>query len=262
MYARILLATDGSDRSLAVRAVAERAATAWGCGLRAVHVPAAEDPSPWELPDVELLPGPDPAAGLVDAVHATDPPGLLCLSTRGRGAVGELVFGSVAATVVREVHAPTLTVGPSVVLPPSGPWRRVLVCLDGSDVSAQILPTVRRWASELGLAVHLLHVAYPLGDPRIGDLHLPEETRAVAAQLHRTAQDLAEAGIDASWSVAEDTEVPGGIVRQAVELSCDLIALCTHGRTALGRVVAGSVALPVVRRATVPTLVLRPADLR
>ena len=43
------------------------------------------------------------------------------------------------------------------------------------------------------------------------------------------------------------------------ELNVDLIAIATHGRSGLGRVVLGSVADSVIRRsADVPCLVIRP----
>lgn len=121
MYTRVLLAYDGSDRSLAARPVAEAAASAWDCELTVVHVPVEDDAGTFDGTAVEMVPASDPATGLVEAVHATDPQALLCCSSRGRGAPGEMVFGSVAAGVIRQVHAPTLVVGPQVHTPAPGP---------------------------------------------------------------------------------------------------------------------------------------------
>lgn len=121
---------------------------------------------------------------------------------------------------------------------------------------------MREWATELDLEVHLLHITYPLGDPRAGDIQIPAETRVVTGQLRAAAQLLQDAGIAARWSVEEDTEVAAGIVGQAAHRLADLIALATHGRTGLARILAGNVALETVRRATVPVLTLRPEGLR
>lgn len=261
MYASVVVGTDGSERSLAARPVGEAAAAAFGCPLQWLHVPAEEDPAQLDTTGVTVRPAPAPAGGLIDHVMETDPPGLLCLSTRGRHAVGELVFGSVTAQVIRTLHAPLLTVGPSVTAPRT-PWKRLLVCLDGSDTSASILPVVRQWAGELDLEVHLLYVAYPLGDPRAGDIQIPEETHTAIDQLREAAQMLQDAGITARWSVEEHTEVAAGIVEQAAHGMADLIALATHGRTGLARILAGNVALATVKRATVPVLTLRPEHLR
>lgn len=261
VYARVVIGTDGSDRSLTAQPVGEAASAAFECPLELVHVPADEDPARLDTTGMTVRPAPDPAAGLIGYANETDPPGLLCLSTRGRGAVGEMVFGSVAARVIRTLHAPLLAVGPSVT-PVRQPWKRLVVCLDGSAVAASILPVVRQWATELDLEVHLLHITYPLGDPRAGDIHIPAETRAVAGRLRTAAKMLQDAGIAAGWSVEEDTQVAAGIVGQAASRMADLIALATHGRTGLARIIAGNVALETIRRAPVPILTLRPEGLR
>lgn len=261
VYARVVVGADGSDRSLTAQPVGEAAAAAFNCPIELLHVPADEDPPGLDTTGMTVRPAPDPATGLIDHATETDPPGLLCLSTRGRGAVGELVFGSVTAHVIRTLHAPLLTVGPSVT-PTRRPWKRLVVCLDGSTTAASILPVVREWATELDLEVHLLHITYPLGDPRAGDIQIPAETRVVTGQLRAAAQLLQDAGIAARWSVEEDTEVAAGIVGQAAHRLADLIALATHGRTGLARILAGNVALETVRRATVPVLTLRPEGLR
>jgi nucleotide-binding universal stress UspA family protein len=49
------------------------------------------------------------------------------------------------------------------------------------------------------------------------------------------------------------------IVREAQELNCDLVVLGTQGRTGLRRVLLGSVADKVLRRATCPVVTVGPA---
>jgi nucleotide-binding universal stress UspA family protein len=179
VYARVLVAYDGSLRSRTALPTAELAAGAFGCPVQLVHIPAAEDPPAFPQETGVLVVNADaPATGLIEQVRATDPLGLLWMSTRGRGPIGELVFGSVAAQVVRNLQAPLLVVGPNVPSALATAWRRMLVCLDGSDTAAAIVPVVRDWALALRLQVHLLHIAYPLGDPRQGELRIPEEEQA------------------------------------------------------------------------------------
>lgn len=50
------------------------------------------------------------------------------------------------------------------------------------------------------------------------------------------------------------------IVRLAEEENADLIVMATHGRTGIGRVLMGSVAEAVVRRAKCPVFTLKPGD--
>lgn len=263
MYPRVLVAYDGSARSLTVRPVAAAAARAFGSQLDVIHVARPDAPPP-DLDDHELriVEAADPAAGLIDAVGATTPPALLCLSTHGRGPIGELVFGSVAAQLLRGLHHPLLMVGPELDLDPDHSWGRMLVCLDGSATSAAIVPVVRSWALELELELHLLHVAYPLGDPLAGELRIPDEEEAATEQLTAVADALRAEGIATTWEVDEDTHAASGIVAKLRHRAFDLVALATHGRTGLARLLAGSVATEVVRRAPAPALLLRPEHLR
>jgi nucleotide-binding universal stress UspA family protein len=260
VYARVIVGTDGSDRARQVQPIGAYAASAFGCPLELVHVPAADDPAELRTTRVRVLPRSDPADGLVAYATATEPPGLLCLSSRGRSTVGEVVLGSVTSQVIRILHAPMLTTGPAVS-EPTRPWQRLLVCLDGSANAASILPVATAWANHLDLEVQLLYVAYPLGDPRTGDFAVPDEDLAAAQQLTSAAEGLEAAGIAVRWSVREHTQVAAGIAEQAAHGLADLIALATHGRTGLARLVAGSVALDVIRHATVPVLTVRPEQL-
>ena len=266
MYSRIIVPFDGAARALAPLPFAEELATTWDCPLEMLHVTTADEPPSDAAPvdhEVRRVEGRDPAATLVTEALATEPPGLLCMASRGRTAGSELLFGTVTGRVIRGLHAPLVVSGPEL-LAPSGPPRvtRVLVCLDGSVTSASILPTARSWAAELDLDVGLVHVAYPIGDPVAGPQTVPEETRAVTAELRRTAEEWNEEGITTRWQVVEDTAAATGIVRQAAHRAVDLIVMATHGRTGLDRVLVGSVATDVIRRAPVPVLTRRPERLR
>jgi nucleotide-binding universal stress UspA family protein len=57
--------------------------------------------------------------------------------------------------------------------------------------------------------------------------------------------------------VVADGEPGEEIVRVAQERHCDLIVMGTHGRTGLGRLLLGSVAERVMRRAPCPVLTLK-----
>jgi nucleotide-binding universal stress UspA family protein len=265
VYDRITVPIDGTERALAPLSHAGMLAHAWGCPLEVVHVTTPDEPPAQATPvghEVVRIDGQDAAAALRERVLSTDPPGLLCMASRGRTAVGEMLFGTVTGRIIRTLHRSLVVTGPELVAP-SAPHdvRRLLVCLDGSTTSAAILPAARTWASELGLEVVLLHVAYPPGDPVTRQVTVPEETRVVTAELQRTAGDLEAAGIRTRWEVVEDTAPATGIVRQAAHRGADLIALATHGRTALARVLAGSVATEVIRHAPVPVLTVRPEHL-
>jgi nucleotide-binding universal stress UspA family protein len=262
VHPRVIVAYDGSPRSLTARPVAEAAADAFGSELVLVHVvDDDEDPPEVDVPDLRIVEAADPAAGLIDEVRASSPAALLCLSTHGRGPVGELVFGSIAGQVLRRLQEPVLVIGPGLAPAPHRTWSRMLVCLDGSPTSGAIVPIARAWALELGLQLHLLHIAYPLGNRQAGDGRAPEEERAAIEQLIVVADSLRGEGIDVGWEVEEHTDTASGIVEELQRGLFDLVALASHGRTGLARLLAGSVTTDVVRRSPAPVLLLRPEQL-
>ena len=266
MYDRIIVPIDGAERALTPLPFAASLATAWGCPLEPLHVAPSPPPTlenePAQ-PPVRHVEGEDPAAALIAETRATDPPALLCMATRSRTAAGELVFGSVTARIVRNLHAPLAITGPAFrTNAGAAPLSRLMVCLDGSATSAAIVPTARRWAQQLDLEVVLLHVAYPVGDPVTRQVTLPEETEEIAAELKRIADGCTDAGTAARWDIVEHTIPAQAIVEQAAYRGSQLIAMATHGRTGLERILAGSVTTEVLRRAPVPVLTLRPESLR
>jgi nucleotide-binding universal stress UspA family protein len=96
----------------------------------------------------------------------------------------------------------------------------------------------------------------------VRSLRIPDEEEAATDQLIVVADSLRAEGIATTWEVEEDTYAASGIVAKLRHRAFDLVALATHGRTGLSRLLAGSVATDVVRRAPAPVLLLRPEHLR
>ncbi|MBS3939712.1 MAG: universal stress protein [Actinobacteria bacterium] len=266
MYERIVLPFDGAHRALAPLPYAQQLAHTWQARLEILHVatdidlPAEAQPAGH---DVRVIQAPDPAQAIGEYMRASDPPGLLCMASRGRSAAGEALFGTVTGQVIRHLNAPLVVTGPKLRAPThQRDLRRLLVCLDGSATSASIVPTARTWATELGLELVLIHVTYPLGDPSIGEITVPVETRVVADELRRTADELTQVGLNVRWHLVEDTQPASGIIHQAAHRDADLIVMATHGRTGLARILTGSVTTDVIRNAPVPILTLRPEHLK
>jgi nucleotide-binding universal stress UspA family protein len=201
--------------------------------------------------------GPAAAALLGRAREA--PVDLIVLTTRGRGGLGRLLLGSVADAVVRHAPCPVLLVRAGVrplesqALYDRG---RILVALDGSARAERVLPHVRSLAVGLGSKVTLLqvHVASP------APLGVVTAVGRVAQQayLAEQAQRLRHVGIDAEARLA-DGDPADEIVRQAERPRTSLVALTTRGRGGLDRLVLGSVADAVIRRAPCAVLVVRSA---
>jgi nucleotide-binding universal stress UspA family protein len=141
-------------------------------------------------------------------------------------------------------------------------YKRVLVPLDGSELSENVLPFLTQIAGPLDMSIVLLRVlepvqrALPDGGPGIAVEDVEAHRRDAAEYLAPLAVGLRARGIDTTLSVrvgrAEDE-----ILAAARDDGADLIAMSTHGRSGLGRLLFGSVAEQVLRHADVPVFLMR-----
>lgn len=183
---------------------------------------------------------------------------LIAMTTHGRGGIARLLLGSVAERVIRRAPAPVLLIRGQLSLSP-GKMTKILVPLDGSKLSAEILPIVERLAGPFDLTIALLHAVEPVRpsaaaevSPWLDEMTGFQETEA-EAYLSKVASPLEEKGLRVRQAVrvGQAAEV---IQQYAREERIGMIAMSTHGRTGLGRVFFGSVAERVLRGATVPVL--------
>jgi nucleotide-binding universal stress UspA family protein len=155
-------------------------------------------------------------------------------------------------------------------------YRRILVALDGSDVAERILPHVEALAEKLGSILILLRATPGVGEvvaasgtgagPMAGEVVDPTpiieaERQEAAAYLDTAAARLRGKGLTVD---CDQPEGPAGelVVERARELAADLIAMTTHGRGGLQRLVFGSVADAVLRSAPCPVLLVRASEER
>lgn len=193
----------------------------------------------------------DLASAIVAAAGAPD--SLICMDTRARRAIGELVLGSVSERVIQEAPRPVLLVGPHCGSAPER-FASMVVGLDGSELAESVLPVVADWSSQLGITPWLFQVLSASVPLELGgDVYESAYVKGIARQLARP-------GLDVEWDVARDRHVAAAIVRFAASRPSSVIALTTHGRSGLSRLALGSVALEVARHATVPVLVVRPSN--
>lgn len=137
--------------------------------------------------------------------------------------------------------------------------ERILVPLDGSEMSTRILEPVGWFAERAGSTVRAIHVI----DGREVDQALlrGEDPRAAAsAELARVLEPLRARGIAIAYdSYAGDPAAR--ILDDAITHEASVIAMVTHGRSGTGRWLGGSVAEHVLRRSPVPVLLANPRAL-
>jgi len=143
-------------------------------------------------------------------------------------------------------------------------YNRILVPLDGSELAEQVLPGVIELANCTGAEIVLIRVPdFPVYEYLMpaADLTTPmqELARDQASQyLDRVSSDLRATGLHVRTQVVYDGAVYSTILETAKEMKVDLIAMSTHGRSGLARLVMGSVADDVVHHAELPVLLVRP----
>ena len=144
--------------------------------------------------------------------------------------------------------------------------KRVLVALDGSPSAEAVLNFLLDIAEPLEMTVVLLRVLEPISPMAIegttnftsGDniemCHYDAEE-----YLAPLAARLRGQGVAATCQVRRGRPAEQ-ILAAARESQVDLIAMATHGRTGLGRLLFGSVAEEVLRHAPVPVFMIRQPD--
>jgi len=146
-------------------------------------------------------------------------------------------------------------------------FEKILIPLDGTELSEGILPYVSQLARGLKAQVVLLSVIHPgtVDKQREGNIEdagglqeAPqtfEHLKAVAmARLEESAERLDNSGEVTTLCMVSVGEPAEEIVRVADGEGCGLIAMATHDRSSLWRAMRGSVADRVIRSANVPTL--------
>jgi nucleotide-binding universal stress UspA family protein len=141
-------------------------------------------------------------------------------------------------------------------------YRRALVPLDGSMIAEAIVPFILEIAGPLDMEVALLRVVVP-APPLVfdGSSHVVvddiEKLRTEAEEyLASIAAALRARGVRVTIHVSVGDAV-GEILGGAREAEADLIAMTTHGRGGLGRLLFGSIAEAVLRQAEIPVFLLR-----
>jgi len=179
---------------------------------------------------------------------------LIAMTTHGRTGLARWALGSVAEKVLRASSVPVLAVrsfvrGPGgETLPAAGKdpsFRRILVCVDNSDLSLEVVPAAVELAGAFGSQVNLLnvledHLAY--GPP--------------VPQLNRAYDLFRDAGVKPE-PILRKGDPASEILDAAAEIGADLIAMTTHGRSGLQRWTLGSVTERILRSSTTPMLVVR-----
>ena len=210
---------------------------------------------------------------------------LIVLCHYGETGLMRWIFQSVAQQAVR--HSPVLLLALNVhaTMPPvSDPMHiwRALVPLDGSELAECALEPAAHLMTALAspgqAELHLLSVvdshtisgnSSALASPL--STEMPEQARKGAElyleRVMRQVQQgpLASLPLTLSTSTVISSDVPAAILRHtnqepSIEVGYDLIAMATHGRSGVRRLLMGSVTEHLLGTTMHPMLVVRPTE--
>lgn len=146
------------------------------------------------------------------------------------------------------------------------PSARVLVPVDGSRLSERAVAAAERFAVPGRGPIILLHVLPPINPGRAARVDATSAhatlDRAYAKAwryLERLQKRLERRGLTVR-TVVRSGQAVDEILACARDERADVIAMSSHGRSGLQRVLLGSVAQAVVRNARLPVLLVGPHE--
>jgi nucleotide-binding universal stress UspA family protein len=181
-------------------------------------------------------------------------------------------MGSIADTLVRRLPMPVLLTRPHdqaldlLEEVHDQAFTHVLIPLDGSALAEEILEPALTLGTPFDATYTLVQAITP---PVLGyapaaqavalDDQILEQWRTAAREyLDRLAQRLRGQGLQVDTRILIGSPAMS-ILDYVYDHNVDLVAMTTHGRSGVARMLLGSVADKVVRGAGVPVLLRRPA---
>lgn len=200
-------------------------------------------------------------SGAITAYAAEHDVDLIVMATHGRKGLSHLINGSVAEDVVRKSHCPVLTVKNCDEGMATRRIRRILVPVDFSEQTGEALVYARELARMYGARVDLMHVIEEAVLTQVYGLEtVSAAVRDVEVGTTQALEELMTSDIG-SLSAGTVHVVVGpaaasiaAIVKQA---DIDLIVIFSHGRSGLRRILMGSVAEAVIRKAPCPVFTIK-----
>lgn len=183
-------------------------------------------------------------------------PKWIVMASHARGPVAKFFLGETATEFVRRSPCPVLLIHqpdrPRDV-PPAPDVQHLLVPLDGSKLAETILEVAAEFANAFSADVTLFMAPAAVADmhsaPGLAESYLNQQAERLRAMSVRVGTKIAAHGGAVETIAAEAAAKPGTV-----------IALATHGRGGLSKLVWGSVAAEVVRRTSVPVLISKPSE--
>lgn len=195
---------------------------------------------------------------------------LVVMNVHGWGYLSRAITGSVSDYLMRHLAVPMLVMharDSSTDLARDSAIKSILICLDGSELAETIIRPAVALGSLWNARFDLVRVASLAGPLAVGGGEEAQATRRhlldkaskdATAYLKGVAQRIGQGGSSTQIHAPVHANTAAAILETAKTTACDAIAVATHGRGGLSRLLLGSVADKVMRGADCPVLVYRP----
>jgi nucleotide-binding universal stress UspA family protein len=139
---------------------------------------------------------------------------------------------------------------------------KILFPTDFSPASDQALRWATALARDTGATISIVHVEEPPLAYGGGEMYIGFDEESTRDELRKTLMHVVPTDHNVPFEHKLLVGDPAGAIVQAAESeNADMIVMGTHGRTGLTRLLMGSVAEAVIRRAKCPVLTVKqPAE--
>lgn len=145
-------------------------------------------------------------------------------------------------------------------------YRRILIVVDDDAAAHAALMEGLEVAKAHRAEVLFFHVlpnyVMPIAEaPPLAHLspeqHRQEAERTAARVLAAAATEARQAGVASAGAVGSDADAATCIAQAATDRGCDLVVIGSHGRTAIQRLIFGSIVTRLIPLVPVPMLICK-----
>jgi nucleotide-binding universal stress UspA family protein len=198
---------------------------------------------------------------------------LIIISTHGYSGIKRWVLGSVARKVLYGTSVQVLLIKSKAPKVSQVTLRKILLPVDGSPFSETPIPFIEQLTTGTDAEIFLTLVCEPPLVPSYGDHPInptwekhrdsvwTEEKQQASLYLKKMETKLKKKGMRVKSQVipGELGRIAEAILQVGQKEGIDLIAMATHGRSAVSRWVYGGTANRIVEQSLQPVILIRPS---